>query len=125
MSGIDLREEPSLGLHEVTAASAEGDRFGDADILRVHERMSPNAERVLAQLQGEDFRALMLVADRVEAGKGLSEPEEEVIYDQLPGAVDLILDLFNMVSRRDERIAELEEQIEDAAMEARERDTLD
>jgi hypothetical protein len=41
-----------------------------------------------------------------------SSDEQDILYETYPDLVDLATDLFNMVSRRDERIVELEREVQ-------------
>lgn len=111
MTRIDLRAEPCLRPVEATAASLRGDRFAGFDEFIRTAELSDNAACVLDTLKSDDFKAMLLIADHMEAGRAISEAEDMHVYEQVPEIVDLVLDLFNMVARRDELIAELREQI--------------
>ena len=98
---IDLRDEPCLRATEATAASLSGRRFVSFENFIRTEGLSDNAFRVLDTLKGGDFKAMLMLADSMEEGRALSGAEDLHLYDTLPAVVDLVLDLFNMVARRD------------------------
>ena len=101
MSGIDLRDEPCLRATEATAASLSLERRTGFDAFIRTSGLSDNAARVVKTLKGDFFQAILEIADRMEAGQALSEAEDDLVYENLPDVVDLVLDLFNMVARRD------------------------
>lgn len=101
MSRIDLRDEPCLRQTEALASTLAGRRFAGLDDFVRTTELSDNAAKVLDQIKGDDFKAMLMIADTMEAGRGLSEADDLHLYETLPEVVDLVLDLFNMVARRD------------------------
>lgn len=126
---IDLRSEPALSGHEQLSGVRES-RFQallDGSLLRDSPLLSDNARRLYQELIGVDWTKRFKLADRIEIGGAReNEDEHDTLYEAFPEMVDLIVDLFGMISRRDEAIAglgakvqELEDHYRDAAPEAR------
>lgn len=102
----DLRHEAAAP-HDKTASSFESryDAVSAGD-LRDGPWLSPNARRQLEDLKGARWAEALRLADRIEAGAAFDdEAEHDVLYETYPLLIDTVLDLFNMVSRRDEQIA--------------------
>lgn len=123
---IDLRDEPVLRGVERVSRPGDSDRVAllkDGDgtgLLRDGPWLSENARRVYIELIGVDWFKRLKLADKIERGDAdQSNDEQDTLYETYAALVDMSIDLFNMVSRRDERIAELEREvqgfIEDAA----------
>jgi hypothetical protein len=86
---------------------------GEAPLLRDGPWLSENARRTYQELIGPDFLKRFKLADKIERGDAdQSSDEQDILYETYPDLVDLATDLFNMVSRRDERIVELEREVQ-------------
>ena len=104
---IDLRHEPCLGAHERVFEG--GSDLPSSGYLRQHAELSENAARIAAELDGREFGDLIRLSNTIDAGRATGKGDEaEAVYDAFPILVRRVIDLFNMVSRRDEAIAELE-----------------
>lgn len=118
MTDIDLREEPLLGAHSRTTAAIDGDRVlllrdPQYGLFREGEWLSENAKRTLQALIGPDWLKYLTLADKLDNGNGdQSSAEQDTLYEGFPIITDMAIDLFNMVSRRDERIAQLEDEVQ-------------
>lgn len=75
----------------------EGSLFRDGDWL------SPNAALQLVEMREPKWREVFALADKIEDGRAtVNDTELDVLYDMFPAVIDTVIDLFNMVSRRDE-----------------------
>jgi len=76
--------------------------------FRDHPLLSANAKKMLESFQSEKWQQRFRLADRIESGHATeSEAEVDALYTAFPEMLNEIIDLFNMVSRRDELIAKL------------------
>lgn len=120
MTDIDLRHEPTFYAHNRTSAAIQGDRVGllnDANFGLLHDddekTFSENTKRTRAQMTGERWVKFYALADKLDAGDGdQSNDEQDTLYEGFPVIVDTAIDLFNMLARRDARIADLEREVQ-------------
>lgn len=65
--------------------------------------LSPNARLQLVEMNDPKWRKVFALADKIEDGRAsVDDAELDVLYEMFPTVVDTMIDLFNMVSRRDE-----------------------
>lgn len=110
--GIDLRLD-SARSDEWNARSGES-RYQDllaGVLLRDGPWLSPNARAQLVAMFGAAWVEPLKLADRIESGRAReTEDEHDVLYETYPDLIDTVIDLFNMVSRRDETIETLRQE---------------
>ncbi|USN16092.1 hypothetical protein PAPPERLAPAPP_03510 [Brevundimonas phage vB_BpoS-Papperlapapp] len=115
---IDLSHEPSMGGREWTA-SARDNRVQSllvGALLRDGPWLSPNARTQVQEMKGDDWVKVLLLADVIENGDARQDDaEHDLLYETYPDLVDTVIDLFNMVSRRDEQINALQHQLGEVA----------
>ncbi|UTC28857.1 hypothetical protein MARCHEWKA_03450 [Brevundimonas phage vB_BpoS-Marchewka] len=115
---IDLRHEPALGDSEWTMRS-DASRVQSLlvnALLRDGPWLSPNARTQLQEMKSDDWVKTLLLADVIENGDARQDDaEHDLLYESYPDLVDTVIDLFNMVSRRDEQINALQHQLGEVA----------
>lgn len=119
---MDLRHEPILSGHEQLTRAGESrlQDLRDGTLLRDGPWLSENARSLYQELIGVDWTKRLSLADVIERGAAKeTEAEHDTLYESYPDILDAVIDLFNMVSRRDEAIATLRAERDDAADEAR------
>lgn len=115
---VDLRQEMLLRGHEITSAGRGDSRVGalmssEDALLRAGPWLSPNARKQYQELIGPDWLKYLKLADKLDRGEGdQSNDEQDTLYDGFPALTDTVIDLFNMVSRRDEQIEVLNAQLD-------------
>lgn len=88
--------------------------------LEEHDYLSPNAIAILRYIKQPAFQRLRALAEVIDSGDAkCDEAELNLMYDNLPELADTVVDLYNMVRRRDERIDALEYEAFDARQESR------
>lgn len=118
---VDLRQEMLLRGHEITSAGRGDSRVGalmssEDGLLRAGPWLSPNARKMYQELTGPDWLKYLKLADKIEQGDAdQSNDEQDTLYDGMPVLTDTVIDLFNMVSRRDEQIDALNAQLDSLA----------
>ena len=111
---MDLRHEPILSGHEQLTRAGESrlQDLRDGTLLRDGPWLSENARSLYQELIGVDWTKRLTLADVIERGAAKeTEAEHDTLYESYPDILDTVIDLFNMVSRRDEQIEALEAQI--------------
>lgn len=119
---MDLRHEPALSGHEQLTRAGESrlQDLRDGTLLRDGPWLSENARSLYQELIGVDWTKRLTLADVIERGAAQeTEAEHDTLYESYPDILNTVIDLFNMVSRRDETIAALKAERDDAAAEAR------
>jgi hypothetical protein len=80
--------------------------------IQEHSYLSPNALVLLHYILSPPFQAMMDLVSVIDAGDAEeNEAEHDLLYDNIAEVVDTVCDLYNMVRRRDQYIAQLEAQI--------------
>lgn len=78
--------------------------------LQEHDYLSPNARSILRYIKSPRFQAVESFVRILDAGDAKEDAaEHDLLYDNIGEITDTVVDLYNMVRRRDERIAALEE----------------
>lgn len=119
---MDLRHEPALSGHEQLTRAGESrlQDLRDGTLLRDGPWLSENARSLYQELIGVDWTKYLTLADVIERGDAKeTETEHDTLYGSYPDILDTVIDLFNMVSRRDETIARLLEEVADPVDAAR------
>lgn len=115
---IDLRDEPCLGFTERVFSLGKPSIMPDD--LRLHDDLSANAQKMATELSTPEFAEAVRLRNIIEGGNATgSDDEVEAVYDAYVLMTDRVLDLFAMVSRRDEQIALLRVEIQLAAADVR------
>ena len=114
---IDLRHEPALsGEHMTRSGESRYDDLITGALLRDGPWLSANARTQLQEMVGSAWIEPLKLADRIEDGGAFeNDAEHDLLYESYPDLIDTVIDLFNMVSRRDEQIAALESQLDEVA----------
>lgn len=118
MSNIDLRHEPALGRINFTTSNLQANRIQLLDrsgspLLQYDLHMSENAKRVRERLTSVEGVKYLALADKLDRGDADQRgDEQDTLYEGFPQLVDLVIDLFNMVARRDDHINDLESAID-------------
>lgn len=75
----------------------------EGSLFRDGHWLSPNARLQLVEMNDPKWRKVFALADKIEDGRAsVDDAELDVLYEMFPAVVDAMIDLFNMVSRRDE-----------------------
>ena len=113
-ANIDLRFEISSDFDAV-----------EQPLWREHPHLSENAKKMLEAFKSPKYRRFEELARNIEIGDATGAEDESLeVYDM---AVDLfkeVVDLFNMVSRRDELLHAQAKTLEEVDQQSMERDLL-
>lgn len=80
--------------------------------LQEHAFLTPNALNVLRFIKSDRFQSLEHLAEAIDRGDAQeTEAEYDLMYDNWGELVETVIDLYNMVRRREEHMAAFHKEI--------------